>query len=185
MSTLLRGNGSLKALLTPPLRAACEPLITGGLLLGLLYAPDRIRSILPTSLHHLVDSQKVVGTLKLLLTLGVLRRANKYVSRRSLDNWTKDPWRVGQEVVIVTGGASGIGAAIIRSLVETSACVISLDVFDPKEPLGMSHHVTETSISHHFQWQPMSSTISATSPRERNSIPSPRSFARRTASPQS
>ena len=138
MSTLLRGDGSLKTLATTPLRAAFEPLITGGLLLGLLYAPDRIKSVLPANLHHFVDSKKIVGTLKLLLTLGVLRRANKYVSRRSLDNWTKDPWRVGQEVVIVTGGASGIGAAIIRSLVETSACVISLDVFDPRERLGMS-----------------------------------------------
>lgn len=138
MSTLLHGDVSLKTLLTTPLRAAFEPLITGGLLLGLLYAPDHIRTILPANLRHLVDSQKVLGTLKLLITLGVLRRANKYVSRRSLDNWTKDPWRFGEEVVVVTGGASGIGAAIVRSLVETSACVISLDVFEPKEPLGKS-----------------------------------------------
>jgi hypothetical protein len=80
----------------------------------------------------------VLTTLKVLLSLGVLRKVSTYLSRRSLNNWTTDPWQTGKEIVLVTGGASGIGAAIVRGLVESSAAVISLDIHEPREPLCKS-----------------------------------------------
>jgi 3-oxoacyl-[acyl-carrier protein] reductase len=49
--------------------------------------------------------------------------------------------RFRDRVAVVTGGARGIGAAIIRALVEEDARAVSLDLGDPEEPAERTRYL--------------------------------------------
>jgi len=119
-------------------RILLEPVLTGGLLLALLCAPDQIRSTLPVNLQGYVGSKRLISTLKWLIGIGLWRRVNTFISRRFVNNFTSDTWRTGKEIVLVTGGSSGIGLAITKEAAKTSACVVVLDLSDPTEALRKS-----------------------------------------------
>jgi nucleoside-diphosphate-sugar epimerase len=51
-----------------------------------------------------------------------------------LNNWTRDSWRYGKEIVLVTGSGGRIGEAVARGLSAPSAHVIAVDLFPPKKP---------------------------------------------------
>jgi nucleoside-diphosphate-sugar epimerase len=51
-----------------------------------------------------------------------------------LNNWTRDSWRHGKEIVLATGGGGGIGEAVVRGLSASSAHVVAIDLFPPKKP---------------------------------------------------
>ena len=127
-------------------RTALEPLIIGPLLLGLLYYPERVQSILPASAQRRVASAEFVSVVKALLGCGVVRRMNSFLSRIVLNNFTSDAWMFGQEIVVVTGGSNGMGAAIAKEIAKTSACVIALDLYPPTQPFRKRFLVFETEI---------------------------------------
>ncbi|KAI5797928.1 hypothetical protein DFH27DRAFT_624949 [Peziza echinospora] len=58
-----------------------------------------------------------VKRLRYLLYLGVFERVNAYLSRGAINNWTEDDgWDWEREVVVVTGGSSGIGRAVVEGV---------------------------------------------------------------------
>jgi NAD(P)-dependent dehydrogenase (short-subunit alcohol dehydrogenase family) len=45
-------------------------------------------------------------------------------------------------VAVVTGGSSGIGAAVVRTLLEVGAQAVSLDLREPEQPIAGARHIT-------------------------------------------
>jgi hypothetical protein len=133
-----KSNRSLSPkLLVSALRTTVSsPLFTGPLLFGLLYYPRRMRSVLPPGLARIVYSKGFIQTLKVLLFIGVLKATNRFLSQRALNNAVEDStWDWKKEIVLVTGGSSGIGEIVTRKLAERGIKVIVLDIIPPKEEL--------------------------------------------------
>ncbi|KAM0332489.1 hypothetical protein ACHAQA_002771 [Verticillium albo-atrum] len=68
------------------------------------------------------------GRLKFLLYAGLARWANSWLSDRALNNWMTDRYDWQREVVVVTGGAGGIGGHIVRLFAERGTKVAVLDI---------------------------------------------------------
>jgi all-trans-retinol dehydrogenase (NAD+) len=66
--------------------------------------------------------------IKLLFYFGLARWVNNYLSTGVLNNWTKDEYDWEKEIVIVTGGAGGIGGNVVKLLAEKKITVVVLDV---------------------------------------------------------
>ncbi|KIY02303.1 uncharacterized protein Z520_02441 [Fonsecaea multimorphosa CBS 102226] len=115
---------------------ALEPLVTGTLLYSLPRLPPSLLERLPQSLHSVVQSPRTATALTFLFILGILRKANNFLSRRAINNWTRtDRWDASKELVLVTGGASGIGEKVTAGLAARGVKVVILDVNAPKTPL--------------------------------------------------
>jgi len=80
--------------------------------------------------------------------LGLCSRVNSHLSRRALNGATDIlPWEPEREIVVVTGGSSGIGAAIVELLAQKGVKTLILDVTEPREELSME---TTTPKSDHY-----------------------------------
>ncbi|CAI7594045.1 unnamed protein product [Penicillium manginii] len=67
-----------------------------------------------------------------VVSFGLLCKFNAYLSRRALNSPVdKDSWDWDKEIVVVTGGSSGIGAAIVRVFAGQGIKTISLDICRP------------------------------------------------------
>lgn len=118
-----------------------NPLLTGPLLLGIIFFPKELHSVLPIQQQQYLPyltSKGCLTTLKVLLGLGIVRKANNYLSQLMLNGFTRDSWNHGKEVVIVTGAGGGIGEAVARAVAKSSAAVIALDLKAPEKPLRKS-----------------------------------------------
>lgn len=115
---------------------ALDARVTGPLLFALLYYPEKISSALPNNLTSLISSPALLSTLKISLGLSILRKINNVLSQRALNNWKASAKFIkSQEVVLITGGASGIGEGMARLFAEKGVKVVVLDLHPPKDPL--------------------------------------------------
>ncbi|KAJ5160754.1 Dehydrogenase RED2 [Penicillium canariense] len=74
--------------------------------------------------------------LAVVLALSVLRTINKSLSQWTLNNWTGSPrWNPAHELVLITGGCSGIGKEVMENLSKTGVRVIILDINEPTSEL--------------------------------------------------
>ena len=80
-----------------------------------------------------------VSRAKILLYIGIARWISGYMSKRAVNNWTTDTydWQ-GSEIVLVTGGSSGIGAKVVEFLSELGIKVVILDIQEPMSKIGKS-----------------------------------------------
>jgi len=81
--------------------------------------------------------------LKALLAVGTLRLLNNWFSDKVMNNWTTDKYNWSKEIVLITGGAGGIGGHIVQLLSERGITVVVLDI----QPLAF----TAASNVHYFK----------------------------------
>lgn len=82
-------------------------------------------------LQQLVQSPVARKTLGTVAALGLARYANRTLSRWASNNWTSDSWQGDKEVVLVTGGAGGIGKQIMEDLSRAGVRVVIIDISEP------------------------------------------------------
>lgn len=128
------------SILTTPLRLALfDPRVTAPLLVALLYYPEKLRELLPERFHALISSQAAIRTLSVLLGLSILRGVNGKLSQWTANNWKKDAKFVkSQELVLISGGTSGIGKLMAEDFAKKGVKVIILDLNLPKAALRKS-----------------------------------------------
>jgi len=95
-----------------------------------------------------MSTLKVIG---ILFSLGLLDRLNKWLSRMALNGYTKDPtWNWKKEVIVVTGGSSGIGAKLALKLSGAGLTVIILDVNSLSRMMGIYNSSTSLRMARKF-----------------------------------
>ncbi|KAF1915612.1 hypothetical protein BDU57DRAFT_499853 [Ampelomyces quisqualis] len=105
-----------------------------------------LQALLPSTLvqlQSLLSSKTFLITTCILCTWKLVQRLNSHFSTLSLNNFEDDPsWDWTQEIVLITGGSSGIGAEIVRRLSNRSIKVIIWDLVAPPDDLLNHKHVT-------------------------------------------
>lgn len=82
--------------------------------------------------------------LRKLFYLSLVRNLIRYLSDKSRNNWSKDRYDWSREIVVVTGGSSGIGASMVKLFDEMGVKVVVLDI-NPlpfRSPSGRVRHYT-------------------------------------------
>lgn len=118
---------------------ALEPVVTAPLLAAVLYLrrSDNLLKI-PPVLRTLLSSLKTVKALSVLLGLGLAGTLSEWLSDRVRNNWNvDDTWDWPKEIAVVTGGAGGIGAFIVKKLAAKGVKVMVFDLQPPNEALRM------------------------------------------------
>lgn len=69
--------------------------------------------------------------------LSVALWLNDFLTRGSRDNWVTDrTWDWSKELVVVTGGSSGIGGSIVQRLASDGVQIVVIDVIPPTYSTG-------------------------------------------------
>ncbi|KAL5619800.1 hypothetical protein FOVSG1_002022 [Fusarium oxysporum f. sp. vasinfectum] len=87
-------------------------------------------------------------TLGTLGALGIILTLNQLLNRVALHNslWNSS-WDWRREIVLVTGGSSGLGDLVVRKLAKKSIKVVNVDINPPKTPLPANVHFYEMDVS--------------------------------------
>lgn len=102
-------------------------------------ALDLVQQYAQTALTHVPEPAQeylrnplVQKVLAGVLALGAVRSINKAVSQWTLNNWTSSSrWVPSRELILLTGGCSGIGKQVMEDLARTGVRVIILDINEP------------------------------------------------------
>lgn len=105
-----------------------------------------VRQVGQTALSHLPPQAQQVAlhpvvpkALAVLVGLGVVRHANRALTRWAANNWQgAGPWQPSREIVLITGGCSGIGRQIVDDLAPTGVRIVILDIQEPAAKLRES-----------------------------------------------
>lgn len=131
------GPARLGQTLLAPVRLLFSAKGTAPLLFALLYCPDKVRSILPERLHSWIGSPVVIRALSILLGISVVRGISNKLSEWVANNWKSDAKFVkSQEIVLISGGSSGIGEAMASQFAKLGVKVVILDLNPPKTDVG-------------------------------------------------
>jgi hypothetical protein len=66
--------------------------------------------------------------IKTLFYFGLARWVSGYFDRKVLNNWTTDTYDWDKEIVLITGGAGGIGGNVVKLLAEKGTKIVVMDV---------------------------------------------------------
>lgn len=87
---------------------------------------------LPSSVQRALLNPYVQKSLALLVALRLVKGLSGYLSRSAQNNWLRvDRWDPNRELVVLTGGCSGIGKQIMEDLSKTSVTIAVLDIKEP------------------------------------------------------
>ena len=105
----------------------------------LLDTAQSIFAILPPSVQQALLNSYVQKSLGALVVLLFARALNRYLSKRAQNNGQKiSKWNPQKELVVLTGGCSGIGKQIMEDLSRISVKTIILDLNEPNFKLRKS-----------------------------------------------
>lgn len=118
-----------------PTRIALNPFITTGLLWVLTRGPPRIQNRITDVITALRDPRTLASTiyiLKWLTGLGIAKTVNRTLNQLALNSWRakseKARWNWNEEIAVVTGGCSGMGALLVQKLADKGVKVAVLDI---------------------------------------------------------
>ena len=124
---------TLEAMLAPVRLTLLQPLFTGTILFGLYRHSTLAPRWLPENFSQLIQRKVAVTSLGFFFGLGLLRKASNSLSHLMLNNFKHDTtWNWAKEIVVVTGGSSGIGALAVQRFAEKGVKVIVLDITVPE-----------------------------------------------------
>jgi len=107
--------------------------ITAPLLFAICYYPEKLQRILPSQLSW-ITSKAFIRTLGLIAIFDTVRKVNLKLSDRLLNNGEPiTKFKKSQEIVLITGGASGIGASVAKKLAAMGVKVVIMDLNSPEE----------------------------------------------------
>ncbi|KAJ5085047.1 hypothetical protein N7532_009818 [Penicillium argentinense] len=87
---------------------------------------------LPEPAQQLLLKPVTQKALAAFLALGLVRSVNKSLSQWTLQNWTRnEKWVPARELILLTGGCSGIGKQVMEDLAKTGVRVVILDINEP------------------------------------------------------
>ncbi|SPO01993.1 related to a retinal short-chain dehydrogenase/reductase [Cephalotrichum gorgonifer] len=97
---------------------------------------------------ELLKSPKVRNAAAIFGFLTLLPSLNRWLSwRRANNNITRRTWNAPKEIVVVTGGSSGIGAKIVQMLESRGLKIIILDVNPPPTKTAQNTAFYEVDLS--------------------------------------
>lgn len=89
-------------------------------------------SHLPEPAQHILRAPLAQRVLALLAALHILRVASRSLSHRTLNNWQSvKAWNPQRQLVVLSGGCSGIGKQIMIDLAKTGVKIVMLDLNEP------------------------------------------------------
>lgn len=98
----------------------------------------------------LAKNPKVQIAAGLFLAFKSLRNLSAWYTKRVVNNHVHDPtWDWSREIVVVTGGSSGIGSVLVSRFAEKGIKVLILDRNSPPSKLGKS----PLSVKSHIEFQ--------------------------------
>ncbi|OBT97350.2 hypothetical protein VE01_04358 [Pseudogymnoascus verrucosus] len=109
--------------------------------------PGLILCIRARIFQHISTNRYSRLGLQALCTAGIIYICGKALSRLILNNWTSDKWDWRREVVLITGGCSGIGEQIARKFAERNIKVVVLDITPPKVAMPTLVHFYKCDIT--------------------------------------
>ncbi|KAK7700067.1 hypothetical protein SLS57_012235 [Botryosphaeria dothidea] len=143
-----RKSLTLETLFAPVRATLLHPLFIGSLTYLLFMKPELFGTISP-----LATKKATILSFGCLFGIGLVYRLSSWLSQWSLNNFVRDKtWDWSKEIVLITGGSSGIGAEIVSRFAHLKIKTIVLDVVAPDSSAlesGMVyyHHVDLTSTS--------------------------------------
>jgi hypothetical protein len=84
--------------------------------------------------HPSVSLSRKAATI--FVALNLIRIFNRYISQEKLNNWVRArPWLASKELVLLTGGSSGIGKQLMLDLAKLHVKIVIFDIQNPNFPL--------------------------------------------------
>ncbi|KAB2573432.1 Dehydrogenase RED2 [Lasiodiplodia theobromae] len=131
---LPREGLTLEAMFYPVQSLFLQPLLTGPLAYLLLARPEFVQKAIPWGgrLESFISKKSTAVGFCILFGVGILSRLSSWLSRWSVNNFVRDKtWDWTKEIVIVTGGSSGIGLEMVNRFAQLRIKTIILDVVPP------------------------------------------------------
>jgi len=85
--------------------------------------------------------------IKKLLVFSLFRAVNSYLNDKVLNNGVKDTYDWSREIVLITGGAGGIGGQVVQLLAERGIRVVVLDIQPLTYAAGPNVHYFKCDIT--------------------------------------
>lgn len=93
---------------------------------------------LPPPVQSVLQSSTTHNVLGFILAYSLFKNFNRILSSFVLNNWSSDKYDWSREIVLLTGGCSGIGQSVAKDLAGRGIKVIIADIQEPTGALRMS-----------------------------------------------